>query len=225
MLLQRQKAANKCIVQPLQFSLCALPGITLLVARHRYCGPHIFLLVVFVSNNAIEELFIQDYKIIGVFVREVRRSSVHPSTQTGSPQPTSGYLELCPFVDQKTPTMKPAQFPRETCTPAQLPQGGKDLLIFSLNLFAFSFSSQFLILPPFTTWFQLLGFPQVLRVACKYSQSLARMNHFSLTASSHRANAPDPWVSRGSSAEFTSRMDVVLWIHPNDGWDEGHNHY
>lgn len=57
---------------PLQLSLSGFPGITLMVARHRYCGPHVFLLVVFVSNNAVEELLIQDCKTIGVFAREGR---------------------------------------------------------------------------------------------------------------------------------------------------------
>lgn len=131
-------------------------------------------------------------------------------------------------MDQKTLGMEPAQFPQETHTPAQLSQRGKGLLIFSLDLSTFSLGSQFHIptppnSPPGSN--SLVTFPRVLRVVCKHSQSWTRMNHFSLTASSHRASAPDSWGSCGCSAELTLKLDAVLWMHPNDGWDEGQKHF
>lgn len=76
-----------------------------------------------------------------------------------------------------------------------------------LSAFIHNFSSPHQSLPGSNS---LVTFPQVWRAVCEHSQSSARMNHFSLTASSHRASAPDPEGSCGSSVERTPKLDGTL---------------
>lgn len=130
-------------------------------------------------------------------------------------------------MDQKIPRMEPAQLPQATLPPCPADPSWK----WSLYLVSEPLYFQLLSTishpphhsPPGSS--SLVTFPQVLRVVLKHSQSSARMNHFSLTASSHRESALSLWGSCGSTAELTSKLDAVLWMHPNGCKNEWHNHF